>query len=622
MNAKSFLLIPLVAALVACGDSDSNLSTSPGASTVSVLITDNLTRDYKDVWVEVYSIKAIDANGQAVVLFEDTSGQTHNLSQLVNIGALVNTRTVTPGTYTSFEIVLSNEITLIDQTGNPVSATFGQGGGSSHTITVDGNLVVNPNQPATLVLDFDLASFTYDPATNTVAPVVVQKDPDALAQVVATVRGEIQVINGPGQFVVSSMNGGASITVNLHDNATVTDPANNSVVSDTAILQSGMKVNVSGGYDSDTLTITATSVVIERASAPIVLRHEVEGYVISVDGSVVRLDIEEATFRPGSNALSIDLGNALFTKGGLTMLAAGQEIEIYGDWDGTSFSAAVAEIEGAARNVGSRSYDDHYAEIEGIVTAVTDQTVTLTVREYEHVSGINVGQSITINHGSAWYKYGDAACLVPNMEIEVKGAFTASAMDAYIIEYDDHSCYGAYGGGEYAEIEGTVTAVTSDTVTLTVHEHEHARGITIGQSVTVDRNDVWYKDGDASCLVPGVRVEIEGAFDGTTMDAFAIEFEDGSCHGSFRGGDLPELEGVISAVTADTVTLAVQEYEYVSGISIGQHVTVNRNGARYEDGSVSCLAPGVRIEVEGTFDGTMMQARVIEFEDGDCGYYD
>ncbi len=451
MNAKPFVLVPLVTALVACGGSGTDSSTSSNlGSTVSVLITDNLTQTYSEVWVEVRSISAIDANGQKVVLFEDTTGQTYNLSQLVNVGALVDAQTVTPGTYTSFEIVLGNQITLVRaDTGAVINATFDQTGNPTHTVTVGGNLVVDPNQPATLALDFDLANFTYDDVTKTVTPSVIQKDPNELAQATATTQGQVQAVNGPDQFVVAPATGGADITVNLHNNATVTDPAAGTVAPDTTGLQPGMNVNVSGTYDANTLTVTAANVQVDRPTAPVALRHEVEGIVVSVNGAVIEIDVKEASFRPDGNTLTIDVGNALFSKGSLTMLAAGQEVEIKGDWDGTGFTAGVVEIEGAPRNTSSRSYDDDYAEIEGWVTAVAADSVTLTVREYEHVSGIRVGDVLTIDRSGAWYKHGDAACLAPNMEIEVKGAFTATTMEAFVIEYDDDSCYGAYGDDDH-----------------------------------------------------------------------------------------------------------------------------------------------------------------------------
>ncbi len=157
--------------MVACGGSDVTTSsaTSTGTGTVSLLVTDNLTQSYSEVWVNIKSITATDANNQSVTLYQDATGQTHNLSQLANVGALVDTQSVVPGTYTSFQITLTNSITLMDLSGVVTNATFDQSGNPTYTMTVPGNLTVDANQLATLALDFNLQQFTYDAVTNTVA---------------------------------------------------------------------------------------------------------------------------------------------------------------------------------------------------------------------------------------------------------------------------------------------------------------------------------------------------------------------------------------------------------------------------------------------------------------------
>ncbi len=442
MKTRPLILIPLVTALVACGGSGTDpLSTANNTGTVSVLITDNLTQDYSEVWVNVRSISAVDANGQAVVLYEDTVGQTHNLSQLVNIGALVDAQAIAPGTYTSFDIVLTNDIKLVDLNGNVVNATFDQSGNPTYTMTVTGSLVVDVNQTSTLALDFDLAQFTYDATTNTVAPVVVQKDPAALSQTVATTQGQVQTVANDTQFVMTPATGGADITVNLHNTATVTDAATGTVGATTTALQPGANVSVSGTYDANTLTVTASGVQVD--SNTITIRHEVEGFVVSFDGSTLEMDVKEASFAPSTNTVSVDVSNALFSKGSLTMLAAGQEVEIKGLWDSSSFTAAVIEIEGAPRNTNeSYNYNDDYAEVEGTINSVTGSQISLTVVEFEHVSGIQAGDTLTINSANSWFKHGDSSCLAAGAELEVKGAFTdPTVMEASVIEFES-SCGG------------------------------------------------------------------------------------------------------------------------------------------------------------------------------------
>ena len=58
MKTKFLFLIPLFALLAACGSG----STGNGDGTVSLLVTDNLTLDYSEVWVNLQSVTATDSN--------------------------------------------------------------------------------------------------------------------------------------------------------------------------------------------------------------------------------------------------------------------------------------------------------------------------------------------------------------------------------------------------------------------------------------------------------------------------------------------------------------------------------------------------------------------------------
>lgn len=439
MNAKFLIAIPLLATLAACGGGSGGGSASLGGEgAVSVLVTDNLTQDYAEVWVTVKSISAADANGQVVTLYQDTTGQTHNLSQLANIGALVDTRNISTGTYTRFEIVLANEVTLVDNNGVVTNATFDQSGNPTFSIDVTGTLTVDANQAATLALDFDLQQFTYDAGTNTVTPVIVQKDPGSLDQTVSTVFGEVESVTAGSEFVLDPAGDGRNLTVVLHNNATVTDTATGAVLTDTRGLRAGMPVNVSGNYDAATLTITAATVQIENGAVGV--RHELEGTIVTVTGGNLSIDIHEANFMPGADSISLDVSNATFSHGDLDRLTVGQKVEIKGAWDGITFTPVVVKIKGYSRNSAGdiRSYNDEYAEIEGRITAVDGDRLTVTVRGQEHAGGINVGDSVTIASGNSWIERGDAGCLVVDAIIEAKGPLSdAATMIANNIEIEN-----------------------------------------------------------------------------------------------------------------------------------------------------------------------------------------
>jgi len=433
LKIRYLFLIPFIALLTACGGGSSD-----NDGTVSLLITDNLAVDYSEIWVNLQSVTVNDNNGQTATLYQDTTGQTHNLSQLANIGALVDAQTVPAGTYTSFDIVLANSIDLVDQAGVVTTAKFDQTSGSqTFSLTVAGSLTVDANQTTTLALDFDLAQFSYDAGTNTVTPMVVQKDPAALNQTVSTIYGEVERVINSSQFVLDPTGNGRHLTVVLHNSATVTNTSTNPamVTADTSGLTTNMYVSVSGTYDAAALTITAISV--QTGNNATNLSHKMEGTIVSASGGTLSVDVREANFMPGANSLSINVSNAIFSHGALTDLAAGQKIEIKGSWDGTIFTPVVVEIEGYSSNRSddSHSYNDDYAEIKGQITAVNSNQLSLTVQEREHVSGIDIGDSVTIDSSNSWIEHGNSSCLVVDAVIEAKGPMTdATTMAANKIE--------------------------------------------------------------------------------------------------------------------------------------------------------------------------------------------
>ncbi len=434
MNIKLLFIIPVFSSLVACGGGGTSLDSD---GTVSLLVTDNLTLDYSEVWVNIQSVSATDNNGQTVVLYEDASGQTYNLSQLANIGALVDAQAIAAGNYVSFDLVMANDIALVDQSGAITNANFDQSGNANYSLSVNGALQVDANQATALALDFDLQQFTYDAASNTVNPVVVQKDPSTLDQTISTIFGEVESITNSTQFVLDPVGDGRHLNVTLHNSASVINAATGEVRSDTSGMSVNMRVSVSGNYDASTLTITAPRVDIGNSA--ISLTHEIEGTIESVNGGVLSIDIHEANFMPSANSISVDVSNAAFSHGALNQLANGQEVEIKGSWDGTSFSPAVVEIEGYSSNGDddSSNHVDDYAEIEGEITAVNNNQLTIRVHEREHVSGINVGDSVTIDSGNSWIEHGNSSCLIVGTVIEAKGPMSdVSTMIANKIEIE------------------------------------------------------------------------------------------------------------------------------------------------------------------------------------------
>ena len=100
----------------------------------------------------------------------------------------------------------------------------------------------------------------------------------------------------------------------------------------------------------------------------------------------------------------------------------------------------MVEIEGYSDNRSDDdddNYVDDYAELEGQISAVNNNALTITVREREHVSNVNIGDSITIDSSNSWIEHGNSSCLIVGTVIEAKGPMSdSSTMSANTIEIE------------------------------------------------------------------------------------------------------------------------------------------------------------------------------------------
>ncbi|NOY44612.1 MAG: hypothetical protein GXP50_04050 [Deltaproteobacteria bacterium] len=93
----------------------------------------------------------------------------------------------------------------------------------------------------------------------------------------------------------------------------------------------------------------------------------------------------------------------------------------------------------------------------------------------------------------------------------------------------------------------------------------------------------------------GEAVEVYGYLDGDLLRADRIELEEEG----LPEGHEAEVAGVVNTVDGTTFTL--------------DGTTVDASGAGFEGGTAADLAPGVRVEVEGTVENGILVARTVEF---------
>ncbi len=452
---KNLVALSITALLMtACGGggggdslpSSTTLSTNTGqdpttqSGTLSVLVADNLTEQYDEVWVSIKSIDADDQNANLVRLFEDTDGRVLNMMELPNVGRVLNTLDVPVATYTTFRLELDSQIALVDSSGSMTLARINEFEDSAE-IDVPGAVAVASDDAVSVTFDFDIEQFSYDSSTGIVVPAILVIDEESLREIDAKIEGRVTAVSDSTHFEVQLPGNNTPVLIQLHENAVVTDKLTVHTEDDTSLLGIGDDVEVYGKFDTSDLSMDALSVWKGSAAQELGVdndRSEIEGFVQSLDGSELELNIIESDFSPSTNTVTVaNVSNAYFSRGRLDLLGTGQRVEVKGYWDGQVFVADFIEIEGAnAPFIDDSGIENAYAEVRGQVVAFHQDQIQLRVQELEHFGG-PLAEEMTVDLGRAWFKHGDLACLTDGVNIEAKGPVRDGVMEANVVEFED-----------------------------------------------------------------------------------------------------------------------------------------------------------------------------------------
>lgn len=419
-----FRILPFlffISLFTACGGSSNQPASNPSSTgnvhsgQAAVVVTDDLTTAYSEVWVTLYSIEA--SNGtETVKLFDNPSGEVINLAELSGVGSLLSLMSLPSGTYTNFEVTLDRTVTLVTNTGATETHQIASTSDSPVvSFSLTGELVIADGVVSTFALDFDLGKFTIN-AAGDIVPVVNQMKnmKDALKQTRTKLRGEVQSLTDTGIILLT--NEGTEVTV-VFDEYTIVLLEDGLALTD---LAPGMKVKVFGSVDTETMVITATKVIIDSPDSDADSSTvELEGTITAIDGNALTVDVKHAEFMPESNTLTITITESTnFSRGSADLLALGQDIEVKGTLqaDG-SITAISVEIEGAGHDT---TATDVYAEIKGSVVSLDGTNLTLTVN---HVDGLDLatGSETVIDIASAFIKDGTIDDLMTDVMVEIKG---------------------------------------------------------------------------------------------------------------------------------------------------------------------------------------------------------
>jgi hypothetical protein len=424
----------------ALGSSQSQIQSMP----MQTYITDNLATDYSKVWVSIEKITAVDSTGAEVTLLDaSASPAVVNLSSLASVGQFMSTVNVPVGIYSEVRVTLVNSVQLVSLDGSSTIDAKLAATGADFVVHVRG-LSVDPSTSGQLVLDFDLAHFTYDASSGLVTPTVeVPKPSDAFSKFVAQkadVNGIVQSVDAAnGRLVVNDARLGNGLVVTLAVDAVVVDSSSGATVSLGSIAV-GAHVEIKGmvtpgATTADPVTVVASVVHIEAAHPPVAVQSVTgAGKVSTVSGNLVTVTVDEASFLPGSNIVVVDVTSAKFAHGQLSDLTAGVTVAFHGSVSGSGASTVVLatdiDVQGAPSQSDQQSHPNQtFTAVNGAIGALnSDGTFTVGVTRAD--GPVVVPGVYTVDASHATYLKGNASCLAVGSVVQAVGSLVNTTMTA------------------------------------------------------------------------------------------------------------------------------------------------------------------------------------------------
>jgi Domain of unknown function (DUF4382) len=445
-----------LAVLAACGGGGDTASLSPTAAAASVTlqtyITDNLATEYSKVWVTLKQITATDSTGAVVTLLDATAAPVVvNLSSLADVGQFMSSVAVPAGLYTQITVTLGNDVQLVSLDGaTTVTGQFSSG--TRDFVWNVRHLSLDTATTGQLVLDFNLARFTYDAATGLVAPQVDVLHPtDAFRKFLrqqAHVHGTVQSVDTTaGTLTVNDSRLGTGVVVSLATDAVITNEATGATLT-LAQLAVGTRIGIQGtvtpgATTADPVTVSATVVHVESATP----RARGEGTISALNGSLVTVKLTDANFLPGSDSVVVDVSTATYPHGLASDLAVGVAVSFRGQVSGIGSAAVITantvDVRGAASSTARAARPGHTytgSGVRGTVgTVATDGSFSFTVAAAYATTAVAAG-TYTVTTTGAVYHDGTATCLVPGATVKVVGTLSGTALAATVL--DVHGCAG------------------------------------------------------------------------------------------------------------------------------------------------------------------------------------
>jgi Domain of unknown function (DUF5666) len=289
-----------------------------------------------------------------------------------------------------------------------------------------------------------------------------------------------------------------------------------------------------------------------------------------MQGPISSLNQTAGTFSLFGISVTIDSKTVFADVAGLSALANGNNVEVYGLRNGNAVTATRIERKTLVAG-------DVVVKLRGAITGLNTSASTFNLaglvvsfagaQVLPNVSSLADGGFVSVNSTSA-----------PSGTTLTASRVTA--LGARPVSFDDNA---------KSELEGVISAFTS------------ASQFTVG-GVTVNASNAVFVRGTAASLVNGGRVEIKGSYSNNILNARLVKFEDNQSTGEF------ELHGAVSNFTS------------LSSFTV-RGITVDASGAGvlFERGVAANIANGRQLEVEGALQssptGSTLKATKVKFED-------
>lgn len=314
-------------------------------------------------------------------------------------------------------------------------------------------------------------------------------------------------------------------------------------------LKLGMTVRVSGTSDDSTQLGVANDLAL------------VHGLL----GTVTTVDVASNTLTLLGQTVHTNTATAYQGITGLSALATGQSVEVYGasQSDG-SLLATLIQLKS---------------------TAFTTLRVNGVVRNFS-ASNFKLG-SLTVNYGSALI----TGELGNGKRVKIKAGVSQfdavnNVLTASTIKVEEASLvYGAtVATGAGLKIKGVADAAP-------VNGLLNVSGTPVNVSQAVIK-------GSTSTITAGQSIEVKGNWDGSVLQATQVELE--GYRASQIGGN-NELFGAVSSINGTTVV--------VNGVSVDLSTAVFGHGA-----TLAQVAVGSYVEIKGNLAGNLLQATKVELK--------